>query len=268
MRTGRFTVVKLEKHEMHRIAPLFEGNNETLVWSCLQGCMGHAWVDNLEAPKCAQILIADICFFAGDSRIPEARLLVRNIPDFFKKSCIYVVPENVAWGALIEQEYENRFIRFERYAFKKEKDVFDRDKLKAFVQSLPEEYDLAPIDERLYELTFAEAWSSDLCPNFQSWEDYQKRGLGFVVLHKGRIVCGASSYTVYNEGIEIEIDTQEDYRRKGLATACAARLILECLDRGLYPSWDAANTISVALAEKLGYHMDKPYFAYEIDRTK
>jgi GNAT superfamily N-acetyltransferase len=261
-------VVKLEKHDMHRIAPLFEGNNETLVWSCLQGCMGHAWTDNLEDPKCAKILTADFCFFAGNSRAPEARMLVRHIPDFFKKPCLFATADNEAWEALIEQEYENRYIKFQRYAFKKDRHTFDRDKLKAFVHYLPEGYELAPIDAKLYELSFAEAWSSDLCPNFLSWEDYQKRGLGFVVLHEGRIVCGASSYTVYNEGIEIEIDTHEDYRRKGLATACAARLILECLDRGLYPSWDAANTISVALAEKLGYHLDKPYFAYEIDLTK
>jgi RimJ/RimL family protein N-acetyltransferase len=41
-------------------------------------------------------------------------------------------------------------------------------------------------------------------------------------------------------------------------------LIMECLDRGLYPSWDAANKGSVALAEKLGYHFEKEYVTYEI----
>ena len=70
---------------------------------------------------------------------------------------------------------------------------------------------------------------------------------------------------VFNqEGIEIEIDTREDHRRKGLAYACGAKLILECLKRGLYPSWDAQNKWSVALAEKLGYHFDHEYTAYEI----
>ena len=64
-------------------------------------------------------------------------------------------------------------------------------------------------------------------------------------------------------GIEIEIDTKEECRRRGLALACGARLILECLDRGLYPSWDAANLDSVRLAEKLGYRFDRAYTAYE-----
>ena len=79
-----------------------------------------------------------------------------------------------------------------------------------------------------------------------------------------KLVCGASSYTVYNKGIEIEIDTKEGYRRKGLALVCASKIILECLSRELYPSWDAANRESVALAEKLGYHFDNEYVTYAI----
>ena len=64
--------------------------------------------------------------------------------------------------------------------------------------------------------------------------------------------------------IEIEIDTREEYRRKGFAYVCGAKLILECLKRNLYPSWDAHNKGSVALAEKLGYHYSHSYTAIEI----
>ncbi len=78
-------------------------------------------------------------------------------------------------------------------------------------------------------------------------------------------VVGASSYTCYSQGIEIEIDTKEAFRRRGLASVCGAKLILECLSRGLYPSWDAQNKWSVALAEKLGYHFDREYTAYEVN---
>lgn len=84
------------------------------------------------------------------------------------------------------------------------------------------------------------------------------------MLDHGELVSGASSYTVYREGIEIEIGTKEEYRRQGLAAVCGARLILECMKRGLYPSWDAQNKWSVALAEKLGYHYDRTYPAYEV----
>ena len=88
--------------------------------------------------------------------------------------------------------------------------------------------------------------------------------MGVVILKDGEPVSGASSYSSYNDGIEIEIDTKEEYRRQGLAYICAAALIVECLKRGKYPSWDAQNLWSVALAEKLGYHFDKEYTAYEV----
>ena len=91
-----------------------------------------------------------------------------------------------------------------------------------------------------------------------------------VILKSGRIVAGASSYTRYKEGIEIEVDTIEDERRKGLATIVCAALILQCLEEGLYPSWDARNMNSVRLAEKPGYEFDHEYTAYEVsaeDRT-
>ena len=92
-----------------------------------------------------------------------------------------------------------------------------------------------------------------------------KYGLGVVLLKDGEVVSGASSYSGYIGGIEIEIDTREDYRRKGVAYICGAKLILECLDRKWYQSWDAQNRWSVALAEKLGYHFDHAYVAYEIE---
>jgi predicted GNAT family acetyltransferase len=85
-----------------------------------------------------------------------------------------------------------------------------------------------------------------------------------VILKDGKFVSGASSYTRYKEGIEIEVDTIESERRKGLATVVCSALILNCLNEGLYPSWDAHNMNSVHLAEKFGYEFDHEYIAYEV----
>ena len=107
-------------------------------------------------------------------------------------------------------------------------------------------------------------WSRDLVSVFPGYEFYEKHGLGVLLMQGQEILSGASSYTAYNGGIEIEIDTREDCRRRGFAYICGAKLILECLKRGLYPSWDAQNKWSVALAEKLGYHFDHAYQAFEV----
>ncbi len=108
-------------------------------------------------------------------------------------------------------------------------------------------------------------WSHDFCVNFRNDADFLARGLGVAVLRAGELVAGAASYTLYDGGIEIEIDTRPDCRRQGLAAACGARLILECLERGLYPSWDAHDLRSVALAEKLGYRRGAAYPVYLLE---
>lgn len=167
---------------------------------------------------------------------------------------------------MIEAEYTDNCERFIRYAIKKEPDVFDREKLKSNILKLPSEYFIRNIDEEIYNKIKNINWLNSLCSQFPTYSDFEKRGLGFVILHNNQPVSGAASYSIYDKGIEIEIDTIEDYRRKGLALACASKLILECLGRGLYPSWDAANIGSVALAEKLGYHFDREYVTYRVMR--
>ena len=165
---------------------------------------------------------------------------------------------------MIEQVYGDRAVRETRYAILKEPDVFDREKLARFAASLPAGYEMREITEELVPVLLAEVWSKDFCSAFESPADCCRRGVGYVALWDGAPVAGAGSYCVYRGGIEIEIDTRADHRRKGLAAACGARLILECLDRGLYPSWDAIDLRSAALAEKLGYHRGEAYVTYWI----
>lgn len=233
-------------------APLFAGWEETMVWSCLQDHMGYIISDGENPPVSAQIVVGDFCFFAGK---PNAKLIK-------KAGAPILIPRTPKWCQMIEDTLGNKVEKAARYAIKKEPGIFNREKLSSFIEALPEQYTLSRIEESHYDTLIAEPWSRDFCSLFQNWEDYKNRGLGVIALLDGTPVSGASSYSIYTGGIEIEIDTKKEHRRQGLAAACGAKLILECLDRGLYPSWDAHDLRSVALAEKLGYHMDKPYTVY------
>ena len=244
--------------DMSEIAPLFDGWNETMIWSCLQGYHGRAWADDEKPPRSAQIVVGDFCVFAG---VPCAELAAHIPPDSVAP---LLIPQNEAWAAAIEKAHGERCERFSRYAIKKEPNVFDKAKLQAFADAVPLPYTLHFIDEALYHKALQEPWSRDLCSQFASYADYAAHGLGVAALLDGEPVAGASSYTAYEKGIEIEVDTKEEHRRKGLALGCAAKLILACLKRGLYPSWDAHDLRSVALAQKLGYHLDYEYAAYEM----
>ena len=238
--------------DLKRIAPLFDGWEETMVWSCLQGVMGRAEANG--DYTAGMIASRDFTFLAG---VPDRGLLE-------KAKGPILVPRTGEWNPLIEAVFGEKAVKETRYAIKKEPDIFDRRKLEAFVSALPEGYELRLIDEELVPVLLSESWSRDFCAAFDSPADCCTRGIGVAAMYEGVPVAGAGSYIVYQGGIEIEIDTRGDHRRKGLAAACGARLILECLDRGLYPSWDAIDSRSVALAEKLGYHRGEPYMTYRI----
>ncbi len=246
--------------DTNNVSSLFDKWEETLIWSCLQGIMGKVYADHLNTPTAAMAMIGDFTFFAGKPSIE----LVSYKPDWCTQNFMIMIPQNELWKNAILDFYGKRSAVISRYAIKKEPHVFDKKKLEKAVASLPKQYTLSMIDERLYQMCKAEAWSTDLVSQFPNYENYSKLGIGTVICKENVIISGASSYSRYNEGIEIEIDTREDYRRKGFAYVCGAKLILECLKQNLYPSWDAHNKGSVALAEKLGYHYSHTYTAIEI----
>lgn len=242
------------------VSSLFGKWEETLIWSCLQGVMGKIYANDLNKPTSAMAIIGDFTFFAGKPNME----LVSYKPVWCTQTFMIMVPQNEPWKSLITQFHGEKAKSVSRYAIKKEPHIFDKEKLEKAVASLPKQYTFSMIDEQLYQMCKTESWSADLVSQFSNYEKYHELGIGVVICHENVIVSGASSYSRYQEGIEIEIDTKKEYRRKGLAYMCGAKLILECLKRDLYPSWDAQNKSSVALAEKLGYHYSHTYTAIEI----
>ena len=237
---------------------LFTNWEETIIWSCLQGIMGEVWVDNHNNPQSALVKLGKTASFGFLAGRPNLDLV-----EMCKGEDIILVPQHAGWCDLIEGVYGDNAQAFTRYATKKGT-VFDREKLAQFVSDMPREVSLQFIDQQHYETCLSQSWSRDLVANYEDYQSYSQLGLGVVAIYRGQLVAGASSYSTYATGIEIEIDTHPDFRRQGLAKAVAAKLILTCLDRGLYPSWDAHTKASLALAEKLGYELSHEYRAYEL----
>ena len=236
---------------MGQTAALFAQWEKPMVRACLQGRMGRV-VPWGEASALATI--GDFCFLAGE---PVRELLERADRPI-------LVPGSEGWSRLIEEVLGERAAPFTRFAARRGPET-DTDRLKGFTESLPRGFSIRQIDKEIYFILMGEPWSKDLCGNFADAEDFLVQGLGFAVLREGKPVAGAASYAVCDGAIEIEIDTRPDFRRRGLARACGARLILECLDRGLYPGWDAHDSRSLSLAEQLGYQLDHPYTAYWVE---
>ncbi len=237
-----------------KVKALFEGWEETLIYSCIQNIMGKIFVTDIDNPRSACAFVGDFVFYAG---VPDKEL-IENKPEGF----VIMVPQNAEWAALIEESFPDAK-KVIRYAIRKDT-KFDKERLKKLADMLPDGYTIRRIDKELYDKCLLNPVTADFVSSFETKEKYLEYGIGIVALKEGEIVAGASSYTRYIEGIEIEVDTIPSERRKHLATVVCASLILNCLEENLYPSWDAQNMNSVRLAEKLGYEYSHEYIAYEV----
>lgn len=243
-------IYKLE--DASAAAALFSGWPDLCISSCLQGVMGSVFVTDPEHPRSAMAYLGEYAFCAGE---PDRELAL-----FTPRVPLIIVPLSGAWDALIGSlRPEAR--KAVRYATRKDT-VFDRERLSAFAAALPAGYELRAIEGALLDRCFAEGRFAP----FGTREGFiALGGRGFAVMKDGEPVAFASSYSACREGIEVDVVTAESERRRGLSTCAAAALILSCLDDGLYPSWDAANTTSLHLARKLGYTFSREYTAYELD---
>lgn len=252
--------------QAYRASPLFRGWEETMIWSCLQGVMGHIYVDSFEHPVSAMAYLGDFRFFAGkpNRELTLYGLKAAEAQKYDPAWCI-MTPRDAGWAALIEDCYGKRAKKVTRFATKKDPDTFDKKKLVEAVETLPDGYVLRQIGEEQFLRCKNISWCADWVSQYRDFARYQKYGMGVVVERDGAPVSGASSYAGYHGGIEIQIDTAKEYRRRGLGYICGAKLILDCLSKGIYPSWDAQNKASLQLAEKLGYQFAGAYDAYEVE---
>lgn len=256
-------MIELKREDLNIVEPICMESREVLVRAAVEGRMGHVWVPKMEKPPFCLINLGDFAYVRGIT--PKSGCAL-DLKEQIYESCghTFLTPENELWADWIEDTFLGDFRQVTRYALKKDEQHFDTDTLERYVKQVPDGIKIKQIDEKLYKKALKEEWSRDFCSNFEDAEHFIKDGLGFAAVQGRELVSGCSAYGISSGMLEIEVGTRPDYRRQGLALACSAALVLECLKRGIYPNWDAANAKSVMLAEKLGYVFDKEYTVYQL----
>lgn len=258
-------IIELDKNQRTMLKPFFYNMEDTIIHTCLQGYMGRAWTDSKTKPSFALLLVGDFCYIGGTANLLLEQAL-NQLPQLIRGEIILLVPVNDNIEELVCRNHPN-WNQVVRYAFRQDREAFNLSFLKQVVSILPIEYEITPIDDYWYHKALSEDWSKDLVSNFTSSSDYLNRGIGVVISCNGEIISGASSYTIYDCGIEIQVDTKPTHRKKGLAFIASASLIIACRERNIYPSWDAATEISVQLAKKLGYIYSHSYHTYVVTKV-
>lgn len=213
--------------------------------SVLEGCMGECFVDNISSPKFAFLLVRNYCFISGEIEEKELKDVIRS---FNLKDKTIIASDK------IKAQIKNLFPDYKiitRYSIKKNP-KFDESKLNDFINSLHKKYKIRPTDDDLAKRIKTEKF-------INITDDYENKGIGFCCFYKNEIVGVASSNIIYKHGIEVNVKTSAEHRQQGIALALASCLILECIKRNMFVSWDAAHLGSVILAEKLGFAYHSEY---------
>jgi GNAT superfamily N-acetyltransferase len=249
--------LELTKANRLRLARAFRHNPrvDCSLDCVLEAQMGQAFVDDPEQPTAYRISIGPFWYFAGDANGPGGQALLAEWPAYN-----LLMPSPPAWADAARQTCGDRLVTFPRYSFSAE--GLSAAHLTNIIDAWPLRDRVIAVDAPLLARAAEGVETYVDLADFDSPDDFVTRGLGFVALDGERVMGAAYSSLVCSRGIEVSLYVDEPYRRKGVATALSAQLLLECLRQGRRPNWDAANLESCALAKKLGYIPTGSYDCY------
>lgn len=230
--------------------------DRVLIDSVLEGLFGSAFADSDVRPTVARLDSGAFTLLGGNSRAAATKALLRLAP------IDYVTPQNEAWRRLLREEFGDRISALPFTDFSAA--ALDPAHLAKLVAALPPAFALAPIDKSLAERLPSDTGNAYFFENYASVDDFLERGVGYVILYRGRIVSAATAMAQSSRAIDIEIETVTDFRRRGLGTVVGARLVATWLARGIEPRWLAANAASEKLALKLGYVRGETYETFAL----
>lgn len=256
-------VYELLGNERELARGFFSEPHDSLIYTITEGIKGIAFGAG-QPMQCVYLRYGYFSFLAGDAGSSAAEELVEAIRELTDGDELAVVGYGDGWEALVQKTYPEAQI-CDRAMMQIPARGLDVEHINVLLNDYSAgkygDFVLKEIDETIYHYLKEEEWADGMVTNFDSYEEFAKHGFGYVMCDGRMPVSGCSVYSYHSAGVEIQVDTREEYRGKGLAKIASAAMMKETIRRKLIPSWDAANPTSQTIAGHMGFDLGMKYHA-------
>ncbi len=203
-------------------------------------------------------------FLAGDHANPRGHAFLQEL---FSKDSPYqgrtmvFVPPSMPWTLRLEALFNGRTVRIARRMHVWPGARADDASTNGANPVLPSGMTLHRMDRNWGELC-QDHLHDDMFAQWRELDRFLDEGFGFCVAEDDLPVGACLTYSVGDGVAEADVFTAEDYRRQGIAKACAAAFVAQCLREDLTPSWSSheSNEASHRVAERVGFVRGSPYW--------
>ena len=209
----------------------------------------NLWVDKQKDPTLLFFQMPWINALAGDHTSPKVDSILEKVGTSL---LLYPNPE---WKKVLQERFGEILEEFTHRTFKSEK--LDLNHVRKNIKPLPEGYHLERVNHETAK--YIDGHLHAFSRTWETVEDYVNKGLGYCIRFEDKVVSHAGSIFPFTKHLEIQVDTDPDFRGKGFATIVCAKLMEQCLLDDIVPYWEAHTEISAKIAEKLGFNDPQLY---------
>lgn len=271
-------MIKVEKLDTNNINNVVYEDSPSFSGIVAGECKGHLWVDDVENPS----LALAYSFAVGGYSIlgePQKEWVYRHFYNFLINDLFPELRETNEYCF----EFSTECIRTQEYMLdlfsnkriESEDEFFFRktSKIETIIHT-PNEYSITKVNATFVDQLEHGVYSNSeflverLLESWGSYHNFLNKSVAFVALHQKRIVAVIVGTARFHNIIPIDIETEEQHRKKGLALALTQHFVNECVDNQLVAQWDCvdSNVASKKTAQKAGFAFmkKKPYYWFNI----
>jgi RimJ/RimL family protein N-acetyltransferase len=265
-------IYPLPKEHYNRIETLCQGFDYQLILTAVieHTSPGRVLVDQPDHPTSCFLSTAEGCFLVGDSTNKSFNVELGNyIHERMTASKRGPPDERELIVSVFPDTWTNQFptIFLTQLPIRIPRRYYICTQLK-WHQPIPPPYTIVQITQPLLanpDISIPDHITSWITTNWGSQDAFLKRGFGFAMMYKNRLVSWSLADCISGHRCEIGIQTQPKHRQQGLATLTAAATVDYAFQHGFqHIGWHTSedNIGSIKVAEKVGFKRKADYIWY------